>query len=112
MIGGKNVDGQNALNSMERFDPREGNKCVPMKAMKESRLWAAATVHKGLIYVTGGNCFVEKRERVRVFGAKVFGRICVYGKIYVKEVNESREQIFVAVGRNKKRLDTVEMFAF
>ena len=53
MIGGIN-DGGNYLNSMERFDPREGNRCVPMKAMKESRDGAAASEHKGLIYATGG----------------------------------------------------------
>ena len=52
MIGGS--DGIDCLNSMERFDPREGNKCVPMNAMKESRYGAAAAEHKGRIYVTGG----------------------------------------------------------
>ena len=52
LIGG--YDGEDSLNSVERFDPRDANKCVQMKAMKESRLGAAAAEYKGLIYMTGG----------------------------------------------------------
>ena len=46
--------GESYLNSAERFDPREGNKCVHVKKMQESRHWPEAAEHKGLIYVTGG----------------------------------------------------------
>ena len=42
------------MKTVERFDPREGNKCVQVKEMKESRCYAAAAEHKGMIYVTGG----------------------------------------------------------
>ena len=52
VIGGS--DGINDLNSVERFDLREGNKCVPMKVMNKSRWWTAASEYKGRIYVTGG----------------------------------------------------------
>ena len=52
MFGG--CGGENYLNSVERFDPREGNKCVHVKAMEESRYWAEAAEHKGMIYLTGG----------------------------------------------------------
>ena len=65
MIGG--FDGKNNLNSVERFDPREGNNCVPMKAMKESRWWAAAAEHKGMIYVTGGWKWNDYLETVEMF---------------------------------------------
>lgn len=70
MIGGYDYRGD--LNSMERFDPREGNNCVQMKEMKESRSWAASAGHKGLIYVTGGmhgnNCL----DTVEMFAIFVF----------------------------------------
>ena len=68
MIGGWN--GQNRSNSVERFDPREGKNCVPLKAMKESRFWAAAVEHKRLIYVAGGSNeedYLVKLDAVEMF---------------------------------------------
>ena len=47
----------NYLNSVERFDQREGNGSVLVKAMKEGRTRASAAGHNGLIYVTGGYAF-------------------------------------------------------
>lgn len=63
MIGG-NGSG-NYLNSLERFDPRVGNKCELLNAMKESRFEAAASEHNGLIYVTGGYTRSENRMNRR-----------------------------------------------
>lgn len=64
MIGGY---GKNFLNSVERFDPREGNKCVQVKAMKEGRQKAAAAEHNGRIYVTcGWNGIDEEKNLVTV----------------------------------------------
>ena len=42
------------LNSVERFDHREGNNSVLVKPMKEDRSHASAAAHNGQIYVTGG----------------------------------------------------------
>ena len=56
---------------MERFDPREGNKCVQVKAMKESRSRAAAAEHKGRIYVTGG-LNLNYLETVEMFAFFIF----------------------------------------
>lgn len=41
------------LNSVERLDTREGNKCVFVQAMSQSRWHAAAMQHNGKIYVSG-----------------------------------------------------------
>ena len=66
MIGG--FDGKNYLNSVERLDPREGNKCVPIKAaMKERRYGALAAEHKGMIYVAGGWKWNDYFETVEMF---------------------------------------------
>ena len=51
MFGG--YDGSN-LNSVERFDHREGNSSVLVKSMKERRGRASAAAHNEQIYVTGG----------------------------------------------------------
>ena len=64
VIGGWGGD---KLNSVERFDPREGNKCVQVKEMKESRALAAAAEHSGLIYVTGGWNEYEYLNTVEMF---------------------------------------------
>ena len=42
------------LNSVERFDQREGNTSVLVKAMKEGRSRASAAAHNEQIYVNGG----------------------------------------------------------
>ena len=42
------------MNSVERFDPRAGKKCVQVKMMNEIRIKASAAEQNGLIYVTGG----------------------------------------------------------
>ena len=52
MLGG--FASGNYLNTVERFDQREGNNSVLVKAMKEGRSRASAAAHNGLIYVTGG----------------------------------------------------------
>ena len=58
MFGGRAPG--NYLNSVERFDQREGNNSVLVKAMKERRGRASAAAHNEQIYVTGGNA-LEKR---------------------------------------------------
>ena len=66
VIGG--YDGKNALNSVERFDPREGINCTQVKSMKLERHFAAAAEHKGLIYVTGGRNGDHEIDAVEMFG--------------------------------------------
>ena len=67
MIGGWNRS-DNYLKSMERIDLREGNKCVQLKEMKESRSGAAAAERKGMIYVTGGfNLYRKDLDSVEMF---------------------------------------------
>ena len=53
MLGG--YASENYLNSVERFDQREGNNSVLVKPMKEGRSRASAAGHNGQIYVAGGN---------------------------------------------------------
>ena len=57
MFGG--WDGGNFFNSVERFDPRDGNKCVQLKEMKEGQYRATAAEYNGRIYVTGKNGWKE-----------------------------------------------------
>ena len=52
MLGGRAFG--NYLNTVERFDQREGNNSVLVKPMKEGRSRASAAAHNGQIYVTGG----------------------------------------------------------
>ena len=67
MIGGCDGNLVNYLNSMERFDPRESNKCVPMKLMSKRRRNAAAVEHNGFIYVIGGWGEMESPNIVEMF---------------------------------------------
>ena len=52
MLGGRAPG--NYLKTVERFDQREGNNSVLVKAMKEGRSRASAAAHNEQIYVTGG----------------------------------------------------------
>ena len=58
------------LNTVERFDHREGNNSVLVKAMKEGRNRASAACHNGLIYVTGGYA-LGMLDTVEMFALKI-----------------------------------------
>ena len=61
----------NYLNTVERFDHREGNNSVLVKAMKEGRGHASAACHNGLIYVTGGYALGRGLDSVEMFALKI-----------------------------------------
>ena len=63
----------NYLNMVERFDHREGNNSVLVKAMKEDRCRASAACHNGQIYVTGGYAFGRGNglDTVEMFALKI-----------------------------------------
>ena len=63
----------NYLNSVERFDQREGNTSVLVKAMKEGRSRASAAGHNEQIYVTGGNALGRGKglDTVEMFALKI-----------------------------------------
>ena len=56
----------NYLNTVERFDHREGNNSVLVKAMKEGRSRASAAGHNGQIYVTGGRALGKCLDTVEM----------------------------------------------
>ena len=78
MIGGFDGNLVNYLNSMERFDPRESNKCVPMKPMSKRRRNAAAVEHNGFIYVIGGWGEMESPNIVEMFCLHVINAIQIH----------------------------------
>ena len=69
MFGGRAPG--NYLNSVERFDQREGNNSVLVKAMKERRSHASAAAHNGQIYVTGGYAPGRGLDSVEMFALKI-----------------------------------------
>lgn len=70
VIGGCGEDDEDYLNSVERFDPREGSKSVQVKNMKECRSYAAAAELNGFIYMTGG------RNEKRLDTVEMFAPFC------------------------------------
>ena len=56
----------NYLKTVERFDQRERNSSLPVKAMKERRSRASAAAHNGSIYVTGGYAFGRGLDTVEM----------------------------------------------